>query len=169
MDGVLTLVRLIEAAAPCLYTAMAAGTEDLQGPAVGGGSGLLPSRLGVCRVRPSERGGYRNTAMSVLRWAMGECHRESRNVYTTELLPSRSARWKGPLRVSGGGSVVGSSVDRESRSWVRIGVWGEAVKPAELETKECICNTFINAGNMLQQNGKVVGRCHIKQSLNPGA
>ena len=90
---------------------MAAGTEGLQGPAVGGGSGLLPSKLGVCRVRLSERGGYRNTAMSVLRWAMGECRRESRNVCTGKLLPGRCARWKVPLRVPGGGSAVGSGVD----------------------------------------------------------
>ena len=147
---------------------MAAGTEGLQGPAVGGGSGSLPSKLGVCRVRLNERGGYRNTAMSVLRWAMGECRRESRNVSTGELLPGRSARWKGPLRVPGGGSAVRSGVDRESRggSWVGVGVWGEAAKPAELEMRECICDTIINAGNMLQQNGKVVGSCHIKQGPN---
>ena len=147
---------------------MAAGIEGLQGPAVGGGSGSLPSRLWVCRVRLSERGWYRNTAMSVLRWAMGECRRESRNVCTGRLLPGRSARWKGPLEVHGGGSAVGSGINRESRggSWVGVGVWGEAAKPAEPETRECICNTIINAGNMLQHNGKVVGRCHIKQGPN---
>ena len=119
-------------------------------------------------MRLSKRGGYRNTAMSVQRWAMGECRRESRNVCTGELLPGRSARWKGPLRVPGGGSAVGSGIDRESRggSWVGVGVWEEAAKPAELEMGECTCNIIINAGNMLQQNGKVVGRCHIKQGPN---
>ena len=99
---------------------------------------------------------------------MGECRRESRNVCTGELLPGRSARWKGPLRVPGGKSAVRSGVDRESRggSWVGVGVLGEVAKPAELETGECICNTIINAGKMLQHNGKVVGCCHIKQGPN---
>ena len=71
-------------------------------------------------MRLCERGEYRNTVMSVLRWAMGECRRESRNVCTGELLPGRSSRWKGPLRVPGGGSAFGSGVDRENKggSWV---------------------------------------------------
>ena len=69
---------------------------------------------------------------------MEECHRESRNVCTGGLLPGRSARWKGALRVPGGGSAVGSGIDRESKggSWVGVGVWGETAKPAELETRE---------------------------------